>query len=89
MSEQEEWRYFGTYSGVKLPLNLVNPLAEAELGHRNTFMRARFDGAGRLVACEKLVYGEVQLAHAYQYAADGALVRAEIVMDDETTVLIF
>jgi hypothetical protein len=84
----DEWRYFGSYSGVKLPLNLVNPLAEDELGHRNTFMRARYDQSGRLVACEKMVYGEVHLAHAYAYDGD-RLVRAEITMDEDTTVLEF
>lgn len=84
-----EWRYFVTYSGVKLPLKLVNPLQPAELNHRNTFIRARFDTADRLVECEKLVYGEVQLTHRYGYDADGTLKRAEIVMDEETTVLEF
>ena len=84
-----DWRYFVTYSGVKLPLKLVDPLDAAELNHRNTFIRARFDGDDRLVECEKLVYGEVQLAHRYLYGDDGALRRAEIVMDDETTVLEF
>ena len=84
-----DWRYFVTYSGVKLPLKLVDPLDAAELNHRNTFIRARCDGDDRLVECEKLVYGEVQLAHRYLYGDDGALRRAEIVMDDETTVLEF
>lgn len=81
-----DWRYFVSYSGVKLPLRLVDPLEPAQLKHRNTFIRARFDAHDRLVECEKLVYGEVQLAHRYHYGADGALKRAEIVMDDETTV---
>lgn len=83
------WRYFGTYSGVKLPLRLVSPLEPAELSHRNTFIRARFDEHDRLVECEKMVYGEVHLAHRYAYGGDGGLSRAEIVMDDETTVLEF
>lgn len=90
MGEQPaEWRYFVTYSGVKLPLKLVDPLPPAELNHRNTFIRARFDADDRLVECEKMVYGEVHLAHRYSYGADGALKRAEIVMDDETTVMEF
>lgn len=86
---EESWRYFVTYSGVKLPLRLVDPLEESALNHRNTFIRARFDASDRLVACEKMVYGEIQLSHRYAYGEDGALKRAEIVMDDETTVLEF
>lgn len=84
-----DWRYFVTYSGVKLPLKLVDPLRPDELTHRNTFIRARFDAADRLVECEKMVYGEVQLSHRYLYDAEDALKRAEIVMDDETTVMEF
>lgn len=86
---EESWRYFVTYSGVKLPLRLVDPLEESDLNHRNTFIRARFDDADRLVECEKMVYGEIHLSHRYAYGADGVLRRAEIVMDDETTVLEF
>jgi len=86
---EDQWRYFVTYSGVKLPLRLVDPLEESDLNHRNTFIRARFDAAQRLVECEKMVYGEIHLSHRYAYGEDGALKRAEIVMDDETTVLEF
>lgn len=72
-------RHFVTYSGVRLPLKLVTPLAEDQLGNRNTFFRGTFDGFGRLVLCEKLVYGEVEMSHRYQYHGDGAvLARAEI-----------
>jgi hypothetical protein len=76
-------RYFATYSGIKLPLRLVTPIDEGALANRNTFMRAYFDTAGRLTACEKIVYGEVELAHRYEYYASGALKRAEITMLDE------
>ncbi len=86
---EDQWRYFVTYSGVKLPLRLVDPLEASDLNHRNTFIRARFDAAERLVECEKMVYGEIHLSHRYAYGEDGALKRAEIVMDDETTVLEF
>ena len=41
-------RYFVSYSGVKLPFNLVNPIAEGALSNRNTFIRAYFDDAERL-----------------------------------------
>lgn len=82
-------RYFVTYSGVTLPLKLVSPLEESELNHRNTFFRARFDAHDRLLQVEKLVYGEVQLAHRYEYSETGTLTRAEITIDDEITVMEF
>lgn len=85
----ESWRYFVTYSGVKLPLKMVNPLAEDDLGHRNTFFRARFDAQDRMVACDKMVYGDIQMSHRYEYGAGGAIARAEIVMGDEITVMEF
>ena len=87
---EDTWRYFATYSGVRLPLRLVTPIEAAALSNRNTFIRARFDDAGRLLECEKLVYGEVELIHRYEYDADGVLRQAEITMlDEETRVLQF
>jgi Family of unknown function (DUF6156) len=82
-------RYFLTYSGVKLPLRLVNPLGESELGHRNTYIRARYDDQDRLIECEKLVYGEVELTHRYRYHANGALRSAEIILDGDSSVMEF
>ncbi|MBX9635827.1 MAG: hypothetical protein K2X44_12670 [Magnetospirillum sp.] len=86
---EDSWRYFVTYSGVKLPLRLVNPLAEDDLGHRNTFFRARFDSQDRMLSCDKMVYGDVQMSHRYEYGANGIIARAEIVMGDEVTVMEF
>lgn len=88
MAEQS-WRYFVTYSGVKLPLRLVNELAADDLTHRNTFFRAQFDAQDRMVACDKMVYGDVQMSHRYEYAATGLVARAEITMGDEVTVMEF
>lgn len=82
-------RYFLSYSGVKLPLKLVNPLDEADLGHRNTYMRAYYDSEDRLIGCDKLVYGDLSITHRYRYHPNGALQQAEITMDDETTVVRF
>lgn len=84
-----DYRYFVTYSGVKLPLKLVNPLEEAELGNRNTFIRAAFDERDRIILVEKMVYGEIELAHQYAYDESGALKTAHVTMDGETTVLNF
>ncbi len=79
----QECRFFTSYSGVKLPFNLVNAIAAEALSNRNTFIRAYFDSAGVLSGFDKVVYGEVELSHRYQYHGNGQLRRAEIVMLDE------
>jgi len=79
----QECRFFTSYSGVKLPFNLVNAIAAEALSNRNTFIRAYFDQAGMLSGFDKVVYGEVELSHRYQYHGNGRLKRAEIVMLDE------
>lgn len=71
-------RYFTSYSGIKLPLKLVGELDAADMRNRNTFFRGRFDSAGQLIACEKIVYGETEFRHDYRYHPDGRLARAEI-----------
>jgi hypothetical protein len=82
-----DYRYFVTYSGMKLPLRLVNQIEKAGVEHRNTYIRAEFDDQDRLVGVEKVVYGEVELVHRYHYDGDGALTAAHITMDGETTVM--
>lgn len=82
-------RYFLTYSGVKLPLRLIGPMEPADIEHRNTYIRAEFDDEHRLIGVEKLVYGDVELVHRYEYGADGALKTARITMAGETTVMTF
>ncbi len=87
---QADCRFFVSYSGVKLPFTLVNPIAPDALSNRNTFIRATFDAAGRLSGFDKLVYGEVELSHRYAYHPGGGLSRAEIVMlDEEPATLCF
>jgi hypothetical protein len=84
-----ELRHFLTYTGVKLPFNLVTPLAPAEVENRNTYFKGWFAG-DRLLGFDKMVYGEVELAHRYTYRDDGGLARAEIIdIDGESTVLEF
>jgi hypothetical protein len=86
----QECRYFVSYSGVRLPFNLVNAIAVEALSNRNTFIRAYFDDAGMLSGFDKMVYGEVELSHRYEYHGSGRLKRAEIVMlDEEPAVLSF
>lgn len=85
-----ECRYFVSYSGVKLPLKLVNELHESDRQNRNTYFLGYFDRDDRLLRCEKRVYGEVELLHCYRYHANGALQQAEITdADGEITVLAF
>lgn len=81
-------RYFLTYRGVKLPLQLAEELAPEALANRNTWFRADYDDAGRLMAVDKMVYGEVELSHRYEYDAAGRLVRAVVVMGDEEPVAV-
>lgn len=83
-------RYFVTYTGVKLPFKLVNPLTDDEIRNRNTYFHGRFDRDGRLTGFDKMVYGEIELAHRYAYHPGGALKRAEITdQDGEVTVMEF
>jgi hypothetical protein len=85
-----ECRHYVTYSGVKLPLKLVNPLEGAAIANRNTYFRAWFDERERMVLCQKVVYGEVELQHRYEYHDNGSLKQAEITeTDDEPRVMCF
>lgn len=84
-------RHFVTCSGVKLPLNLITPLDEDDLGNRITFYRAYYDAAEHMTACEKIVYGEVDSAHHYSYYPTGVLHEAKVVAvpEEETTLMTF
>ncbi len=86
---EAEYRYFIPYSGVKLALKLANPIEKGAVGNRNTYFRARFDDPERPVSIEKIVYGEIELVHRYDYDVSGALKAARITMLDETTVMDF
>jgi len=79
----QQQRFFLSYSGVKLPFNLVNAIEPEALSNRNTFIRAYFDAAGLLTGFDKVVYNEVELSHRYRYHGNGQLSHAEIVMLDE------
>jgi len=86
----ENLRYFLATSGVKLPLKLVNQIESTALTNRNTYIRAWYDGVERLLRFEKLVYGDIELSHVYDYDEDGRLRRAQILMlDEDPTVLHF
>lgn len=76
-------RYFVSYSGVKLPLNLLNPLEREETANRNTYFCGYYDKAGKMLACEKRVYGEVEFSHIYEYSPSGKLMAAIIQMQGD------
>lgn len=83
-------RYFVTYSGVKLPFNLVSELQAGEVQNRNTYFRGYFDEQDRLSGFDKLAYGDIELMHRYAYHDNGKLRSAEITdIDGETTMLLF
>ncbi len=85
MSKQ---RIFTSYTGVKLPFKLVNELDAREIENRNTYFLGYFDAEERLTGFDKLVYGEIELAHRYLYHPDGTLRQAEITdIDGEVSVL--
>lgn len=83
---ERKCRFFVSYSGVKLPFNLVNAIAAEALSNRNTFIKAYFDEKDRLRGFDKVVYGDVELSHRYDYHENGSLSSAEIVMLDEDPV---
>ena len=76
-------RYFLTYRGVTLPLCLSEELEPSAMLNRNTYFQAEYDPAGRMLWLEKMVYGEVELRHDYDWASDGTLQRATISAPDE------
>lgn len=84
--EAQAFRYFVTYSGIDLPFRLVGAIEEGQVANRNTYIRAWFDAEDRLAGFDKLVYGEVELSHRYDYDDGGSLVRARVTMIDEDPV---
>lgn len=87
--QPNECRYFVSYSGIKLPLKLVNEITEASLNNRNTYYRGYFDAQDRMLLCQKVVYGEVESEHQYQYDDNGVLKHAQITEDDEVREIYF
>ena len=87
--QQTECRYFVSYSGIKLPLKLVNEITEAGLNNRNTYYRGYFDAQDKMLLCQKVVYGEVESEHQYHYHGNGMLKQAQITEDDEVREIYF
>ena len=89
MSDAVVIRHFVTYSGIRPPARMIEPLELGDLANRNTFVRARYDAENRLVGFEKMVYGAVELAHVYEWHPNGRLKSARIAMGGEETLLSF
>jgi hypothetical protein len=85
---EQDCRFFVSYAGKKPPFHLIDQIEEAALTNRNTYVRAYFAASGLLTGFDKMVYGEIELSHRYQYDARGVLRRAEISMLDEESVVI-
>ena len=75
-------QFFLSYSGARLPLNMVGGLPADEIANRNTFFGVCIDDQQRTVLIHKVLYGELELQHRYGYHDNGALAWAEI-LDDE------
>lgn len=71
-------RYFLTYTGVELPFKLVTPLSDSDVENRNTYFRGYFDADERLLGFDKMVYGEIEMAHRYAYHPNGVLKQVEV-----------
>jgi hypothetical protein len=82
-------RYFVSYSGIKLPLKLVNEITEDSLNNRNTYYRGYSDAQDRMLLCQKVAYGEVESEHQYQYYDNGVLKQALITENDEVREILF
>lgn len=76
-------RHFVTYSGVALPLNLVEPLDGESVDNRISYMRGYYDEEDKLCVVEKVTYGEIEFEHRYQYHPDGRLMQVELIEEDE------
>lgn len=87
--QQTLCRYFVSYSGIKLPLKLVNEISADGLHNRNTYYRGYFDAEDKMLYCQKVVYGEVESEHSYQYYPNGVLQHAQISEDDEVRDVYF
>ena len=65
---------------------LLGAIDPAEFTHRNTYIRAYCAPAGVLKRFNKVVYGEVELTHRYEYRKNGVITKAEISGVDEESV---
>jgi hypothetical protein len=82
MNDSLQQRYFISYSGVSLPLKLTNELEPDGMDNRITYFIGYFDDEERLRMIEKVVYGEIEFSHEYEYD-DQMIRRATLIEDGE------
>jgi len=80
-------RYFVSYTGLKLPFKFVNEISDQDLGLRNTYFKAFFED-DVLLSFQKIVYGEVEYEHQYDYYNDGTIKQAKIAEFDSDDIRI-
>ncbi len=83
MESESNCRYFISYTGIKLPLLLVNELDSDGLDNRITYFKAYYDDHDRVKIIEKVVYGEIEFIHHYEYNQQGVLEKAILLEGDE------
>ena len=83
MESPLQCRCFTSYTGVKLPLKLVNELDDESLDKRISYFKGFFDEHGRLKILEKVVYGEIEFSHHYEYSDDNMLSKAILIEAEE------
>ena len=89
MTNQQQTKYFTSYSGVSLPLNLVNEITD-DVTRRITYFTAYYDDKNKLQRIEKVVYGEIEFTHEYSYDENGKITQAIIIeQDEESRTLVF
>ena len=76
-------RCFISYTGISLPLKLLNELDSESLDNRITYFAGYYDELGRLKILEKFVYGEIEFTHHYDYNQDNKLEKAVLIEADE------
>lgn len=90
MEPDHSVRYFTAYTGIKLPLKLVNELDDESLDRRITYFKAYYDNNGLYIKLEKVVYSEIEYTHEYEYHADGTLSKVVMIVGDERPrILVF
>ena len=81
-------RYFATYSGIKPPIKLSQPLEESATINRNTYFIAYYDHHERMIGFQKMVYGEMEMQHYYSYDGAGKLTQAEVTVADQEVAIL-
>lgn len=75
-------RYFTSYTGVSLPLKLIDELDAPAIRQRISYFTGYYDDAQRLRIIEKVVYGEIEFSHHYEYDQHDQLHKAILIEAD-------